>query len=87
MSRRIEYNFWTVFLKNSIDFIPLGDISSTICTLIHGSNDIDFEFSHKTEKSEIDLSTKEMREMLGDDIPLSSPEVLAWVRDYLNELY
>ena len=75
------------FNKNSIDFIPLGDIVDTICTLIHGSEDIDFEFSHKTEEKEITLSTAEMREMLGEDIPLSSPEVLAWVRDYLNELY
>lgn len=75
------------FNKNSIDFIPLGDIVDTICTLIHGSEDIDFEFSHKIGENEIALSTKEMREMLGDDVPLSSPEVLAWVRDYLTELY
>ncbi len=75
------------FNKNSIDFIPLGDIVDTVCILIHGSEDIDFEFSHKTETSEITLSTKEMREMLGGDIPLSSPEVLSWVKDYLDELY
>ncbi len=75
------------FNKNSIDFIPLGDIVDTVCTLIHGADQIDFEFSHKIGDKEISLSTKEMREMLGDDVPLSSPEVLAWVRDYLNELY
>ena len=75
------------FNKNSIDFIPLGDIVDTICTLIHGSEDIDFEFSHKIGEKEIALSTKEMREMLGDDVPLSSPEVLAWVKEYLYELY
>lgn len=75
------------FNKNSIDFIPLGDIVDTICILIHGSENIDFDFSHKIGEKEITLSTAEMREMLGDDVPLSSPEVLAWVRDYLNELY
>lgn len=78
---------YAAFNKNSIDFIPLGNITDTVCTLIHGSDHIDFEFSHKTESSEISLSTKEMREMLGDEVPLSSPEVLAWVRDYLDELY
>ena len=33
------------------------------------------------------LSTREMREMLGEEIPLSSPEVLAWAREYLIEGY
>ncbi len=75
------------FNKNSVDYIPLGDVTDTLCTLIHGAENIDFEFLHKTEQSEINLSTAEMREMLGDDIPLSSPEVLSWVRDYLDELY
>lgn len=75
------------FIKSSIDYIPLGNITDTVCTLIQGTDNIDFIFSHKTEKSVIYLSTKEMRDMLGGDIPMSCPEVIAWVRDYLNELY
>lgn len=75
------------FLKNSIDYIPLGNIIDTVCTLIQGSEDIDFIFSHKCVGSEIYLSTKDMRDMLGRDVPLSCPEVIMWVRDYLNELY
>ena len=35
---------------------------------------------------EVSLSTKEMRELLGD-VPLSSPEVISWVREYLSEAY
>ncbi len=75
------------FNKNSIDFIPLGDIIGTVCTLIHGADGIDFEFSHRSDTLDVTLSTKEMREMLGYDIPLSSPEVIAWVRDYLEDSY
>ncbi len=75
------------FNKKSIDYIPLGDIIDTFCTLIHGADNIDFEFSHIIEDYEVALSTRDMREMLGDDIPLSSPEVLMWVREYLEELY
>ena len=76
------------FLKDSIDCIPLGDIVGTVCTLIqgHGDEKIDFEFTHKIDGKEITLSTAEMREMLGD-VPLSSPEVIAWVRGYLDEGY
>ncbi|MBQ0125643.1 MAG: sensor histidine kinase [Clostridiales bacterium] len=74
------------FNKTSIDYIPLGDIIGTLCVLIQGAENIDFEFSHKTEKGTVSLSTKEMREMLGD-VPLSSPEVISWVKEYLEESY
>ena len=75
------------FVKSSIDFIPLGDIIGTICILIQGADNIDFLFVHKIEENEIRLDTREMREMLGDDIPLSSPEVLAWAKEYLTDCY
>lgn len=74
------------FVKSSIDFIPLGDMISTMCVLIQGADSIDYEFRHTTEKGEVFLSTAEMRDMLGD-IPLGTPDVIAWVRDYLKESY
>lgn len=74
------------FIKSSIDCIPLGDIIGTVCTLIQGHDGTDFEFTHKIGEKEIALSTAEMREMLGD-VPLSSPDVIAWVREYLAEGY
>lgn len=75
------------FLKNSIDYIPLGDIVGTVCTLIQGSDGIDFLFSHKKNGGEVRLCTREMKEMLGNDVPLSEPEVILWVKEYLNECY
>lgn len=75
-----------VFVKDHIDCLPLGDIVSTVCTLIQGSPDIDFEFSHVYKNSIVSVSTIEMRQILGD-IPLDSPEVLVWVREFLNEQY
>ena len=76
------------FGKNHIDFIPLGDIVGTVCTLLqgHGGENIDFLFTHRIGEKEIALSTVEMREMLGD-VPISSPDVIAWVREYLSEGY
>lgn len=76
------------FIKSSIDYIPLGDIVGTVCTLIqgHGDESVDFCFVHKIGEKEVSLSTSEMREMLGD-VPLSSPEVISWVREYLDEGY
>ena len=74
------------FVKSSIDYIPLGDIIGTVCTLIHGAENVDFLFTHRTEKGTVSLSTREMRELLGD-VPLGSPEVIAWVREYLEDGY
>lgn len=75
------------FDTKSIDFTPIGDMVSTLCTLIQGNDKVDFEYIHKTPAGQVTLSTKEMRQMLGEDIPLSSFEVLAWVKEYLIEQY
>ncbi|MBR6633588.1 MAG: ATP-binding protein [Clostridia bacterium] len=75
-----------VFKKKHIDCLPLGDVISTVSTLIQGSPEIDFVFSHEFDGKKVFLSTAEMRELLGD-VPLNSPEVLMWIRDYLEEQY
>ncbi len=75
-----------VFNKESLDFTPLGDIVSTVITLVQGNERVDFEFSHKTDSGSVELKTAEMREILGD-ISLSEPEILHWIRDKLNEQY
>ena len=74
------------FGKNHIDFIPLGDMTETVKTLIQGSPEINFTYRHKTEGGEVYLSCAEMREILGE-IPLNTPEVLSWIGDNLREQY
>jgi len=68
-----------------VDCAPLGDVTETILTLIQGSPNLSLTYSYRTEGGERRLSTDEMRAVLGDGIPLSSPEVLAWAREYLRE--
>lgn len=75
------------FNKNHIDFTPLGDIVSTVCTLVQGLGNIDLCFSHKNTHGEISLDTRELREILGTEIPLSEPEVLDFIKGYLNDKY
>ncbi len=76
-----------VFCKKHIDYTPLGEITETVVTLIQGHPDVDFYFSHKKGESEVLLDTREVREQLGDTIPLNTIEVLCFIRDYLNEQY
>lgn len=75
------------FHTDHIDFIPLGNLVETMLTLIQGSPDIDFFFSHKTESKEVRLDTAEMREILGGDVPLNSYEVLGFIKEYLADQY
>lgn len=67
-----------------VDCEPLGDITETILTLIQGNPDLSLTYVYQTEVGEQCLSTDEMREILGEDVPLNSPEVLAWAREFLN---
>ncbi len=76
-----------LFHKNHIDFTPMGDIISTLTTLIQGSPEIDFDFRHEMEGKTVTLDTRQMREILGEDVPLSSPDVIRWIAEYLKEQY
>lgn len=68
-----------------MDCAPLGDVASTITTLIQGSPNLHLTYEFRSEAGEKRLSTDEMHEMLGEDVPLNAPEVLLWVQDYINE--
>ncbi|MBQ7335277.1 MAG: sensor histidine kinase [Clostridia bacterium] len=75
------------FYKQHIDFTPLGDIVSTVTTLIQGSPEIDFEFRHEFGSGCAELDTRRMREILGAEIPLNDPEILRWIAQYLADQY
>ena len=84
-----EYHGTTVtavFFKNHIDFTPLGDVISSITTLIQGHPDTDFLFTHEFKGKDISLDTRELRQVL-DDVPLDTYEVILWIRDNLKEQY
>ncbi len=76
-----------VFDTKSIDFMPIGDIVSTVCILIAGSPEIDFDFSDITKDRQVSLQTKELRAVLGEDISLAEPEIQVWISEYLSEQY
>ena len=74
------------FFKNHLDFTPLGDVVSTITTLIHGHPEVDFLFTHEVKDGEISLDTRQIKEVL-EDVPINSFEILAWIEENLKEQY
>jgi signal transduction histidine kinase len=75
-----------IFYKNHIDFTPLGDIISTLMTLIQGHPTVDFVFTHSRLESRVFLDTREIRAVL-DGVPLDTFEVLIWIKENLTEQY
>lgn len=73
-----------VFYKDHIDMTPLGDINATIMTLLQCAPDVDLVLEHKTERFNVSLDTRKIREIIGD-IPINAPEIMSWIKDYLCE--
>ena len=73
-----------VFKTDSIDFTPLGDVTSTITILISMNTDRDFIYTRRLDGESFELSTVQLKEIL-EGVPLSEPEVVGWMKDYINE--
>ena len=79
-----------VFKPSSVDMIPLGDINGTVSMLVMMNPDLDFLYTRGFkpeggERREFALDTRELRTVLGEDVPLNLPDVTGWVNDFLSE--
>lgn len=74
------------FYTDHIDFTPIGDLVTTMKTLIMGSPEIDFTFLHDRNGQKVEMDTRQLREVLGD-VPLDTYEVMEWIGDFLREQY
>lgn len=72
------------FVISSIDRMPLGDMCSTIQTLIVYNTDIDFIYTYKVDEREFTLASSEMKDIL-DGVPLNTPEVVEYIQEFLRE--
>ena len=75
------------FNKKHIDYTPLGDIISTLTTLIFAHcQKCEFLFKHNFGEKTVELDTEKLKEVL-EDVPLNSFEVISWIKEYLKEQY
>lgn len=74
-----------VYCTDSIDFLPLGDICSTVACLISLNPHIDFSFVSEKDGELFEFTTYSVREILGEDISLGDPEVASFIEGYLKE--
>lgn len=74
-----------LFHGSHIDCPPLGDLSGTVALLIQGAPDVEWTWKRTTPKGSYTLDTRQLREILGPDVPLSEPSVVLWIGEYLQE--
>lgn len=73
-----------IYCLSHIDRMPLGDMVSTIHTLITLNQHIDFIYRYEVNNKFFELDTLEFREILGD-IPFHIAEVSTYIKEYLTE--
>ncbi|MFZ5352964.1 MAG: ATP-binding protein [Bacillota bacterium] len=78
------------FRHSHIDRVPIGNMVETMISLILCSTYTDFLYKHSINNRESGLrefcfDTREVKQVLGEDVSLSEPDVLNWIKDYMTE--
>lgn len=74
-----------LFCPTHIDCPPVGDLPGTITLLLQGAPQLELHYTHIIDGARFQLTTEELRAQLGPEISLAEPEVILWIRDYLQE--
>ena len=72
------------FVLSSIDRPPLGDLAATMISLVVSNPEFHFHLDYLADGQSFSFDTEEIRAVLGP-VPLDSPEVVSWMKDYLEE--
>ena len=72
------------FRTDSIDFTPIGDMASTIATIVSMNEDKDFVYTRSIDGKEFTFKSDDIKAIL-DGVPLSEPSVMSWIEDYIRE--
>ena len=73
-----------VFKTDNVDFTPLGDMTSTVVTLITMNTQMDFIYRFQKDEKLFELDTRQLREILGD-VSFSEPSIAQWLTEYIRE--
>ncbi|MFA4932724.1 MAG: ATP-binding protein [Caldisericia bacterium] len=72
------------FKFSHIDRQPLGDIISTLITLIAGNTDVDFVYRHQHNDRVFILDTRDVKKEI-EDVPINHPDILLFIRQHIAE--
>ena len=73
------------FRLSNFDLPPMGNLAETMLTLVNGAPEKpEFLLEYAVDGDSFEFDTRQIRQALGG-VPLDTPEVLIWMRDYLQE--
>ncbi len=72
------------FQRSHIDRMPLGDLATTMLTLVIGSPEVHWTFRYQVDDREFVFDDEPVKKEL-DGIPFSEPLVINFLREYLTE--
>lgn len=76
----------TEFQHDHIDRAPLGDLKTTLLSILLSTPASDLTYCHRVNDREFRFDTREMRQVL-DPVPLTHPQVRAWLDRLLDQGY
>lgn len=74
----------SIFERSNIDRAPIGNIGDTIMVIINALDDCELIFIHVVDVKEFQISTFEIKEILGE-VDINDSNVMLWIKDYVNE--
>ncbi len=72
------------FTTGHIDLAPIGDMASTVATLIQCNPHMDFVYTVTCDGESFCADTREIKQVL-DGVSVESPEIALWLKDFLHE--
>ncbi len=86
-----EFNVGTtisaMFKTDNFDIPEIGDLISTILSLITAKDDLEWNIFIKKGNNEEKISTLELKEILGTDIPLNNVQVMDILKNIIKETF
>ena len=73
-----------VFVPSHVDCMPMGDITSTVCSLIQCNPDRDFCYTYSCDGRGFAGDTRQFRQVL-EGVPLNAPEVITFISEFITE--
>ena len=72
------------FIHNSIDRMPLGDISATVTTLIMSNPCCEFLLKYTFGGASFEFDTREIKTTLSG-VPIDTPDIISFLDGYIKE--
>lgn len=69
---------------NHIDRLPLGNMSETLVALIMAKPEVHFIYCYTYQGNTFEIDTQAIEALL-DGVPIENLEILAWLKEYINE--